>query len=241
MWDHLAEELGAGRAELTTPGIHLTGVPPRPRPYLRPPAGLLTAFHCPGCLTVAAAPGFVGFAHAWLHHCHDADGAAQPEGLRWLRGHLDRGGARLLSLQQYALFRGDTPPATDPRVRLLQPADGPLLQSELGWGEEQTAEWLGRGVYGAFLGDRLACRVTCFRINERVAEIGVRTLPEFRGQGLATHTVQHAATALLAEHHAVLYTCGTENEASLAVAQHLGAHHCGDLLVVVGQQQHEPA
>ncbi len=238
VWRYLAAELRTTPARLHEPGCHLVAEAPLPRPYFVPPEGLLAAFSDDHGLHLAAAEGFIGFARAWLHHHHNHPATALAEsGLRWLRQNLARAEARLLTVEQYAILSCDLPARLDPRVRRLAADDAPALVSELGWSPAQAAEWLPRGVYAAFVGDRLACRVCTYHLGERVAELGVRTLPEFRRQGLATAAVQVAAAALLEQHDAVLYTCATDNEASLAVARRLGARHCGHLLHVLAAHQ----
>ncbi|NUQ00110.1 MAG: GNAT family N-acetyltransferase [Armatimonadetes bacterium] len=237
IWSYLAVELQTSLSVLRADGIHLADEAPLPRPYFQPPEGLLAAFHRGESLTIAAAAGFVGFARSWIHHYPEASTATSPAGLRWLRQNLGRGGARLQVFEQYALVADDLPARRDPRVRRLVSGDEPLLIAELGWSPAEATEWVARGIYAAFVGGRLACRVCTYRLHDHLAEVGVATREEFRGQGLATAAVQVASLDLLRDHHAVLYSCDPENVASVAVARRLGAHDLGDMVYALDEHQ----
>ena len=237
VWRHLAAELRTTPAQFEVPGVHLAAAAPQPRPYFAATPALLVALYRRRTLVAAASPGFVGFAQSWLHHAGPPEAAMSVPVLRWVRQQLARGEARLQILEQYAIFRGDVPPRVDAVVRRLHHGDEPVLETELGWAPHEASEWVGRGVYAAFVGDRLACRVCTYDLGDGVAEVGVQTLAEFRRRGLATQAVQFAAANLLGDHEVVFYTCGQENEASKALAHHLHARRIGDLLVVLDQHQ----
>jgi len=235
-WRYLARQLGTPIETLTAPGFHLSDATPLSRPYFHPAETVFAAFHNGPAVTMAAAPGFVGFARAWQHHVGSPDGACQADQIRWLRQNLAMAGARLHALAQFALDAGDVHVPLEAPIRRLAQADRELLVQELGWSDAEANAAIVHGLYASFVGDRLACHVVCYHLAEQVAEIGVRTLPEFRGRGLATATVQAAAGALLGEHEAVLYTCELSDTASRAVAHRLGAHFLGELLLAVSER-----
>lgn len=239
-WRYLARQLGTSIAGLAEPGFHLVDAVPLPRPYFLPSEPVFAAFHAGPAVTIAAAPGFVGFARAWQHHLGTPGKLCQPAQLRWLRQCLAMAGSRLHPLAQFALLPNDVHAPAETPVRQLGQRDRQLLVQELGWSEAEATNAIDHGLYATFVGDRLASHVVTWHLADRVAEVGVRTQPEFRGRGLATASVRAVAGELLGEHDAVLYTCELGDHASQAVARRLGAHFLGELLLAVAEPAAQP-
>jgi GNAT superfamily N-acetyltransferase len=232
-WRYLARQFHTTPELLREPGFRVIRSAPLSRPYFHTSEPLFAAFHHGPSVTVAAGQGFVGFARAWHHHLRTPGQACQPDELRWLRQNLSMAGAKLHALAQFVLLPSDFHVPHDLAIQRLRQSDRGLLVTELGWLEEDAAEAIAHGLYAAFVGDRLACHVVTYHLAEQVAEVGVRTLPEFRGRGLASATVQTVAAELLGDHAAVFYTCELTDTASQAVAHRIGAHFLGELLLAV--------
>ena len=119
-----------------------------------------------------------------------------------------------------------------PAVRRLTTADLPLLQAapEMIRGHD-PARMLGEmSAAGAIVDGRIVAIAQNYALSDRYGDVGVSTLPDFRGQGLAT-----AAAALVAQGlqgnactersrsgRIPVWSCGVDNHASLRVAQKLG-------------------
>ncbi|MCB9444439.1 MAG: GNAT family N-acetyltransferase [Ardenticatenaceae bacterium] len=61
-----------------------------------------------------------------------------------------------------------------------------------------------------------------YALSDRYGDIGVATLPDFRGQGLATAAAALVAQDVQANGRIPVWSCGEDNHASLRVAQKLG-------------------
>lgn len=80
--------------------------------------------------------------------------------------------------------------------------------------------WL---VFGAFAGDELACAASMYPWKETsLADLGVITLPQFRGRGLARETVRAISAAAFAAGYEPQYRCQLDNLASIALADAAG-------------------
>lgn len=227
----LSDEMRVPPGWLRVAGRQVTTGNPATRPYFLPAEALLAAFEGHDGIAVSVVSGLQSLARTWLDR-HDEPLVG--EGLRWLAHNVARAESLLEVVEQYVLTSVDHLATPAVPVRRLGPGDYELLEAELGWSARVADDWLRRGLYGAFVGRRLASRVCCYRLGEPVAEIGVVTSPEFRGRGLAAAAVAHATADLLRSHQGVLYTCEADNHASLAVARRLGAHRLGRMAFVVG-------
>lgn len=116
------------------------------------------------------------------------------------------------------------PQLENAHVRLLTPADLSLLEAapfEL-QGLHPRRTLLEMAIAGAVVDGRLVAVAQNHARSAHYGEIGVHTLPEWRGRGFAT-----AAATLIAQHvqsvHLIpVWSCGEGNEASLRVAHKLG-------------------
>lgn len=80
--------------------------------------------------------------------------------------------------------------------------------------------WL---VFGAFAQGRLACVASMYPWSHtRLADLGVITLPAFRGRGLARKTVRALSARALALGYEPQYRCQPDNRASVALARSCG-------------------
>ena len=80
--------------------------------------------------------------------------------------------------------------------------------------------WL---VMGTFSGERLVSAASMYPWGETLlADLGVITLPEFRGRGLGRATVRAISAAALARGYEPQYRCQLENTASAALARAAG-------------------
>ncbi|HXH77027.1 GNAT family N-acetyltransferase [Nocardioides sp.] len=80
--------------------------------------------------------------------------------------------------------------------------------------------WL---AFGAFAGDELACAASMYPWRQTsLADLGVITLPQFRGRGLARETVRAISTAAFAAGYEPQYRCQLDNLASIALADAAG-------------------
>ena len=134
------------------------------------------------------------------------------------------------------------PPArclSHPNVRLLTPADLPLLQAaplELRGPDparlvQQTA------VAGAIINNELAAVAQNYALTKRYGDIGVFTLPNWRGQGLATVAAAQVARWLQGNGRIPVWSCGEQNQASLRVANKLGFVENGRRVYIILQEK----
>lgn len=80
--------------------------------------------------------------------------------------------------------------------------------------------WL---VFGAFVEDELACAASMYPWAETaLADLGVLTLPRFRGRGLARQTVRAMSAHALSLGYEPQYRCQLDNGASIALARSAG-------------------
>ena len=120
-----------------------------------------------------------------------------------------------------------SPPAellAHPDVRLLTSDDLPLLQTAPPELRGHDPEQLLRrtAVAGAISHNQLVAIAQNYALTEGFGDIGVFTLPEFRGHGLAAAAAALVADWLLGNGRTPVWSCGAKNQASLRVAQKLG-------------------
>lgn len=85
--------------------------------------------------------------------------------------------------------------------------------------------WL---VFGTFVDDRLACVASMYPWRgSHLADIGVLTLPAYRGGGFAKATVRALSAAALDRGYEPQYRCQLDNAPSIAVARSAGFERFG--------------
>jgi len=90
--------------------------------------------------------------------------------------------------------------------------------------------WL---VFGTFVEGRLAAAASMFPWRgTRLADLGVITLPEFRGRGLARATVLAMAAEALEQGYEPQYRCQLDNAPSVALALASGFRRFGEWSVI---------
>ena len=90
--------------------------------------------------------------------------------------------------------------------------------------------WL---VFGTFIGDRLASAASTYPwVGTQLADVGVITLPQFRGRGLGRATVRAMSAAALTRGYEPQYRCQLENTASVALARAAGFALFGEWEVI---------
>ncbi|MEV4737101.1 MULTISPECIES: GNAT family N-acetyltransferase [unclassified Microbacterium] len=108
-------------------------------------------------------------------------------------------------------------------------ADAP--EDELDEAFVELDHWL---VYGTFVEDRLVCAASMYPWSgTRFADLGVITLPEFRGRSLARRTVRAIGAAALERGYEPQYRCQIDNVASVALARAAGFARFGTWEVAV--------
>ena len=119
------------------------------------------------------------------------------------------------------------PPAellAQPRVRLLTPDDLPLLQAappELrGYDPEKLV--YKTAAAGAIIDNQLVAIAQNYALTEGYGDIGVFTLPEWRGRGFAAAATAQVARWLQGNGRIPVWSCGAHNQASLRVAEKVG-------------------
>ncbi len=144
-----------------------------------------------------------------------------------------------LTLDAQAALRGEAP---SPATRQLTKADAPAFEeltaaapeADLDEAFVELDHWL---VFGTFVGDRLASAVSMYPWDgTRLADLGVITLPEFRGRGLGRTTVRAASSAALSRGYEPQYRCQEDNVASVALARATGFTPFGLWEVVAAEE-----
>lgn len=93
--------------------------------------------------------------------------------------------------------------------------------------------WL---VFGTFVDGELACAASMYPWGEtRLADLGVITLPRFRGRGLGRATVRAMSAVALDRGYEPQYRCQLDNVASVALARGAGFRRFGEWEVIVGE------
>ncbi|MCA9897395.1 MAG: GNAT family N-acetyltransferase [Ardenticatenaceae bacterium] len=133
------------------------------------------------------------------------------------------------------------PPANSlahPNVRLLTRDDLPLLMAappELRG--HDPAHLLHRtAVAGAIFHNQLVAIAQNYALTEGFGDIGVFTLPDFRGRGLAAAAAALVADWLLRNGRTPVWSCGAHNQPSLRVAKKLGFIENGRRVYLIRNQ-----
>ncbi|RSM99513.1 GNAT family N-acetyltransferase [Nonomuraea sp. WAC 01424] len=120
-----------------------------------------------------------------------------------------------------------------PSIRPLTKADAQAFQRFQEAASEQDLDdayveldhW---AVYGAFEDERLVSVASTYPWNGApLADLGVLTLPSYRGQGHARRLVRAISRHALARNHEPQYRCQFDNYASVAVAESAGLTRFG--------------
>jgi len=113
-------------------------------------------------------------------------------------------------------------------ARVLTEADAPEFavfaatapEGDLDEAFVELDHWL---VVGTFVDGRLATAASMYPWRDtRLADLGVLTLPEFRGRGLARSTVRAISALALERGYEPQYRCQLDNAASVALAESAG-------------------
>jgi RimJ/RimL family protein N-acetyltransferase len=160
-----------------------------------------------------------------------------------LRQALSKAGVALHTpdnLFYYSRAELDTLLAEDPHpgVRQLSDADAALFAQFQSSASEQDLDdayveldhW---AVFGAFAQDRLVTAASMYPWgNARIADLGVLTLPAYRGRGHARAVVRAVCKHAAQKGYEPQYRCQPDNQASLAVADATKLTHYGTWQVV---------
>ena len=127
-----------------------------------------------------------------------------------------------------------------PAVRRLTPEDAPLLEAATptlgtpGWNWGGATTMLREGpAAGAVVGNRLVSVAYTAAVSDRHADIGVATLPQERGKGLATAAAALVGAASRASGRTPVWSTGEDNRASLKIARNLGFAEVGRRVYVI--------
>jgi RimJ/RimL family protein N-acetyltransferase len=124
-------------------------------------------------------------------------------------------------------LRRPAPELSDPVVRRLTPDDEAILEAApdevRGAGFGSTRAMLEDGVVAAAVVDGAVVSIAhTSSISDLHADIGVATLPAFRGRGYATVAASIVARAIQARGLTPVWSCGEDNQPSLRIAARLG-------------------
>ncbi|MCI4353052.1 MAG: GNAT family N-acetyltransferase [Thermoplasmata archaeon] len=135
-------------------------------------------------------------------------------------------------------------PHPHPAVRLLNPADIPLMEGtgrEFWVGGYRTYEDLlnDRAAAAGIMGGQIVAVSVSNYSNRRYADIGVRTLEPYRGQGLSTAATSLVAREVQARGLIPVWSTGSDNFASQRVATKIGflPYGRGEYLVFDGLKE----
>lgn len=140
-----------------------------------------------------------------------------------------------LTLRAQAALADETPGA---ETRQLGAADGASFEELTASAPEDDLDeafveldhWL---VFGTFVGDRLASVASMYPWSgTRLADLGVITLPDFRGRGLGRATVRAMSAEALRRGYEPQYRCQLDNAASVALARAAGFTLFGEWEVI---------
>ncbi|MCH1884423.1 GNAT family N-acetyltransferase [Agrococcus sp. ARC_14] len=132
------------------------------------------------------------------------------------------------------LLRESVPPhirqLTEGDAEAFAAFEGEASEGDLDDAYVELDHWL---VFGAFVGDELACAASMYPwAGSALADLGVLTLPRFRGQGIARQTVRAMSAHALGLGYEPQYRCQLDNLASVALAQSAGLTRLGSWDVV---------
>ena len=140
-----------------------------------------------------------------------------------------------LSVRDQATLRDESPGA---ETRQLSAADRSFFEDFTDEAPEDDLDdafveldhWL---VVGTFIDDKLVCVASMYPWGDtELADLGVITLPEFRGRGLGRTTVRAMSAEALRRGYEPQYRCQLDNAASAALARSAGFTHFGEWEVI---------
>jgi predicted GNAT family acetyltransferase len=79
-----------------------------------------------------------------------------------------------------------------------------------------------------------------YAFSDQYGDVGVSTLPDFRGQGLATAAAALVARELQQNGRIPVWSCGEDNYASLRVAEKLGFKYDSQRTYIILEQETAP-
>ncbi|MFI9629751.1 GNAT family N-acetyltransferase [Streptomyces sp. NPDC052042] len=121
-------------------------------------------------------------------------------------------------------------PLTKTDARAFQQFQEAASEQDLDDTSVELDHW---AVYGAFDDGRLVCVASMYPWNDApLADLGVLTLPPYRGKGHARRLVRAISRHALARKHEPQYRCQLDNHASVAAAESAGLTRFGTWDVV---------
>jgi GNAT superfamily N-acetyltransferase len=124
----------------------------------------------------------------------------------------------------------DTRQLTSADAALFEEFTGEAPVDDLDEAFVELDHWL---VFGTFIGDKLVCAASMYPWSgTQLADLGVITLPEFRGRGLGRATVRSLSAEALRRGYEPQYRCQLDNAASVALARAAGFTHFGEWEVI---------
>ncbi len=123
-------------------------------------------------------------------------------------------------------------------VRLLDINDLEILSKakpELqGAGFKSGAEMLNEGVVaGAIIDNNLVAIAHTSAFSDKYADVGVYTLPDYRGQGFAKATAALVCDKLKKQNLTPVWSCGEDNFPSIKIAENLGFEYFDHLTYLI--------
>jgi RimJ/RimL family protein N-acetyltransferase len=127
----------------------------------------------------------------------------------------------------YHILETPSPEFNMPDVRLMTRADADLFRSAPDELDGADDAWLLRNlehgyVGGAIRNGQIVSLAHTFATSKVYADLGVRTMTDWRRKGLATAAASIVARAIQRDGRTPVWSCGNVNVASLAVAARLG-------------------
>ncbi|MFE7638226.1 GNAT family N-acetyltransferase [Kitasatospora sp. NPDC057518] len=163
---------------------------------------------------------------------------AQPVDEAGFRQRLEKSGIALHGADHLFYFTDEAHEALlgepdDPSIRPLTEADAPAFarfeeaasEQDLDDASVELDHW---AVYGAFEDGQLVCVASMYPWDDApLADLGVLTLPPYRGKGHARRLVRAISRHALAREHQPQYRCQLDNHASVAAAGSAGLTRFG--------------
>ena len=127
----------------------------------------------------------------------------------------------------------ETRPLTDEDAPAFEVFAREAPEDDLDEAFVELDHWL---VFGTFVDGELACAASMYPWGETsLADLGVITLPRFRGSGLGRATVRAMSAAALERGYEPQYRCQLDNLASVALARGAGFRRFGEWEIILEQ------
>jgi ribosomal protein S18 acetylase RimI-like enzyme len=142
----------------------------------------------------------------------------------------------------YHIMNTPAPRLSHPDIRRLTPDDLPLLQAapDIIRGHDPTRILTEMYAAGAVVNGRVVAIAQNYAFSDQYGDVGVSTLPDFRGQGLATAAAALVARELQQNGRIPVWSCGEDNYASLRVAEKLGFKYDSQRTYIILEQEPAP-